>query len=155
MISLNWDYGYFTLTDFNSHATVKNISTGKTEYFDFITTPHTAQNGGIGWYTKLRSPDISPKIQSNPAGYAIAYFEPSRPLRNNDNLVKDFDVIYVHDKCPGKTLIDVSDIIYFKMEEEYMILNLEKRVKELIWEAPSGWGKIISHGSIIMDSSLK
>ena len=27
LISLNWDYGYFTLTDFNSHATVKNIST--------------------------------------------------------------------------------------------------------------------------------
>lgn len=120
LISLNWDYGYFTLTDFNSYATVKNISTGKTEYFDFITTPHTAQNGGIGWYTKLRSPDISPKIQSNPAGYAIAYFEPSRPLRNNDNLVKDFDVIYVHDKCPGKTLIDVSDIIYFKMEEDQL-----------------------------------
>ena len=120
LISLNWDYGYFTLTDFNSHATVKNISTGKTEYFDFITTPHTAQNGGIDWYTKLRSPDISPKIQSNPAGYAIAYFEPSRPLRNNDNLVKDFDVIYVHDKCPGKTLIDVSDIIYFKMEEDQL-----------------------------------
>ena len=105
LISLNWDYGYFTLTDFNSHATVKNISTGKTEYFDFITTPHTAQNGGIDWYTKLRSPDISPK---------------SRPLRNNDNLVKDFDVIYVHDKCPGKTLIDVSDIIYFKMEEDQL-----------------------------------
>ena len=120
MISLNWDYGYFTLTDFNSYATVKNISTGKTEYFDFITTPHTVQNGGIGWYTKLRSPDISPKIQSNLAGYAIAYFEPSRPLRNNDNLVKDFDVIYVHDKCPGKILIDVSDIIYFKMEEDQL-----------------------------------
>ena len=63
--------------------------------------------------------DDCPKIQSNPAGYAIAYFEPSRPLRNNDNLVKDFDVIYVHDKSPGKTLIDVSDIIY-QMEDDQL-----------------------------------
>ena len=34
-------------------------------------------------------------------------------------------------------------------------IKFGKRVKELIWEVPSGWGKIISHGSIIMDSSLK
>lgn len=117
-IRLNWNEEYFTLSSFKAYSTVKNISTGETKYFDFITSPHAVQNGGIGWYTKLRDPDISSKIQSNPAGYAIAYFEPSCPLRNNDNLVKDFDVIYVHDKCPGKTSIDVSDVIYFKMEED-------------------------------------
>lgn len=108
LISLNWDSGYFTLSNFNSHATVKNISTGKTEYFNFITTPHTAQNGGIGWYAKLRNPDISSKIQSNPAGYAITYFEPSRPFKAKDNIVKNFNVMYVHDKCPGITSIGFS-----------------------------------------------
>ena len=34
-------------------------------------------------------------------------------------------------------------------------IKFGKRVKELIWEVPSVWGKIISHSSIIMDSSLK
>lgn len=120
LIRLDWNKENFTLSNFKAYSTVKNISTGKTECLESITMPHAAQNGEIGWYTKLRSPDISSKIQSNPAGYAIVYFEPSRPLRNSDNLVKDFYVRYVHDKCPGKISIDVSDVIYLKMEEDQL-----------------------------------
>ena len=44
-------------------------------------------------------------------------------------------------------------------EENIITINAQdyyiEYFKELIWEVPSVWGKIISHGSIIMDSSLK
>ena len=35
-IRLNWNEEYFTLSSFKAYSTVKNISTGETEYFDFI-----------------------------------------------------------------------------------------------------------------------
>ncbi|MDO4313824.1 MAG: hypothetical protein Q4C52_12145 [Eubacteriales bacterium] len=111
LISLNWDDNYFTLSDFYAHSTVKNISNGKTEYSNFISTPHTAQNGGLGWYAELQNPNFSPKIQSNPGGYAVIFFEPAYSFKANDNIVKNFNITYVHDKFPGVTSIGVLRVI--------------------------------------------
>ncbi len=112
VITLNWNSSVLSLSDYggplSAHNYVTNMSTGSQDFYNFISTPAHSNSAGIGWYAQLRSPNISPKIQINPGGWAFVSFEPSYMFYVNDNVVTDLRLEYVHENMPGISSISFS-----------------------------------------------
>ncbi|MDY4206892.1 MAG: hypothetical protein SOX85_05230 [Lachnospiraceae bacterium] len=112
VITLNWNSSVFSLSDYggplNAYNYVTNMSTGSQDFYNFISTPAHSNSAGIGWYAQLQSPNISPKIQINPGGWAFVSFEPSYMFHVNDNVVTDLRLEYVHENMPGISSISFS-----------------------------------------------
>lgn len=98
-VTLGWDPGLFTYSGYMSgNNKVTNISTGGEDYYNFISSAALANTGGIGWYAKLQSPNISPKIQANPGGSAYVSFMPARTFYSNSGITSNFQIQYTHNK---------------------------------------------------------
>lgn len=82
VITLGWDPGTYTYSgSMAGYNKVQNMGTGK-----------------IGWYAELRSPNISPKVQSNPGGTAYVSFIPAKGLDKESVLASKFQIQYNHRK---------------------------------------------------------
>lgn len=98
-ITLGWDPGVFTYSGYMSgHNKVHNMGTGEEDYYNFISAASLANTGGIGWYAELMSPNISPKVQSNPSGSAYVSFIPAKVFYSNSGITSNFQIQYVHNK---------------------------------------------------------
>lgn len=98
-VTIGWDPGIFTYSGhMNGYNKVKNISNGGEDYYNFISNASLANTGGIGWYAELRSPNISPKIQSNPGGSAYVSFIPAKTFYTNSGITSNFQIQYTHNK---------------------------------------------------------
>ncbi len=98
-ITLGWDQSLFAYSGYlDGYNYVKNIGNSGTDTYNIIHSASMANSGMIGWYAELRSPNISPKLQSSPGGWAYISFIPARPFYYSDDLVSNFNIQYDHNK---------------------------------------------------------
>lgn len=99
VITVGWDPGTYTYSgSMAGYNKVQNMGTGETDYYNFISEAGLAGTGQIGWYAELRSPNISPKVQSNPGGTAYVSFIPAEDLDKESGLASKFQIQYHHRK---------------------------------------------------------
>ena len=99
VITLGWDPGTYTYSgSMAGYNKVQNMGTGETDYYNFSSEAALAGTGKIGWYAELRSPNISPKVQSNPGGTAYVSFIPAKGLDKESVLASKFQIQYNHRK---------------------------------------------------------
>lgn len=99
-IIVNWNPNLLTYSDssFSAHSGVYNASTGSYEYHDYKSEFDVGSSGALGWYTELCSPYSSQKVQFNPEGNAMMFFEPAYTFSTFDNLTCNFVIEYAHNK---------------------------------------------------------
>lgn len=99
VITLGWDQSLFAYSGYlEGYNYVKNIGNSGTDIYNIIHSASLGNAGMIGWYAELRSPNISPKLQSGPGGWAYASFIPARPFYSSDGISSNFIVQYNHNK---------------------------------------------------------
>ena len=96
-ISIGWDQSVLAYSGYmDGYNHVKNIGNSETDIYNIIQTASMGEAGMAGWYAELRSPDISPKLQSRPGGRAYITFLPARPFYAGDDFAPDFNIQYNH-----------------------------------------------------------
>lgn len=110
IITLRWDQSLFAFSGYmDGYNHVRNVGNSDLDIYNIVQSASIGESGMIGWYAKLRSPDISPKLQAQPGGRAYVSFLPASPFHINDDIAPDFNIQYNHIKSgsPVKLMVFV------------------------------------------------